>query len=104
MGRIRYNAIINGVSGKLGNVVLRHTRQGRTYISSRPDRSKVKLSAKQKKSNEAFSEAVQYAQDILNDPEKNKHYKTKLKPGQTVYHAAVKEYMDKEKESGRFSG
>jgi hypothetical protein len=43
--------------------------------------SKVKLSIKQKRSNELFRKAVAYAQSIIADPKEKKKYESKLKPG-----------------------
>jgi DnaJ-class molecular chaperone len=72
-------------------------------ISSVPDRSKVKLSKKQKQANTKFKAAVIYAQSILRDPEKRKAYAKKLKRGRSVYHAALAEYLRKASTKTSFS-
>ena len=53
MARVKTNALLQGVSGKVGNIVFKNYASG-TVISSCPDRSKVKLSITQKKSNSKF--------------------------------------------------
>lgn len=53
--------------------------------------SGVKPSARQKKEKSRFAEAVRFAQAIIKDPAKKAAYK--VKKGQSVYHAAIKDYL-----------
>ncbi len=92
MARVKTNALLQGVSGKVGNIVFKNYASG-TVISSRPDRSKVKLSIIQKKSNSKFKKAVAFAKGVLADPAKRKAYEAKLKPGKSVYHVVLSEFM-----------
>jgi hypothetical protein len=94
MARVNLNSLLNGLSGRLGNAVLKNYASG-TIVSSRPDRSKVILSDVQKESNSKFKHAVAFAKGVLADPEKRKMYEANLKPGQSVYHAALAEFMKK---------
>jgi hypothetical protein len=92
MARVKLNSLLNGLSGTLGNAVLKNYASG-TIISSRPDRSKVILSDVQKASNSKFKHAVAFAKGVLADPEKRKEYEAKVKPGKSVYHTVVAEFM-----------
>ena len=92
MAIAKKNALIEALSGSVGNVILKQYIYG-LVISKRPDRSKVKLSAAQKKANTKFKKAVAYAQSVLKDPSLQKIYKKKLTKGQSVYHAALSDYI-----------
>ncbi len=99
MAKLETNALINAFSGRLGNMILKKYSYG-VVASSRPDRSNVKLSKKQKNANRNFKLAVAYAKSIINDPKKREVYKKMLKPGKSVYHTALAEYLNKEKTEG----
>lgn len=48
----------------------------------------------QQKSNcSVFKDAVAYAKDIIANPLKRAAYVDKVKPGESVYHFALKEYI-----------
>ena len=64
-----------------------------TVVTKFPDMSRIKLTADQKQKNQRFKEAVVYAQTVLNDAEKRAACQKKVKPGQTVYHFAIREYL-----------
>lgn len=70
-------------------------------LSAYPDMSKVKRTKKQKDNNSLFQDAVAYARSVLADPKKVKAYKAKLKPGKTVYHTALSEYLNSKKRPGK---
>jgi hypothetical protein len=92
-------AIFNsrGLSGAIGPGV---TKQylGKTVVTSKPDMSRVIRNEKQKANSSKFKKAVAYAQEILYNPQKKHEYAKKLKKGQTVYHAAIREFMNRENE------
>jgi hypothetical protein len=90
MARIKKG--MNGVSGFVGNVVIKQYTD-KTVITSKPDMSRVKRTRRQKKNESKFQKAVDYARGILNDPKKTLEYQKKLKDKRSVYHAAIQEYM-----------
>ena len=60
MADVNLNALVDGLSGKVGkNLVLRQ-RGGRTFMASRPKQSQT-MSDKQRDSREKFLAATQYA-------------------------------------------
>lgn len=92
MARVKNNVLIQGLSGRIDRLLLKQYRYG-TVLSKMPDRSKVKLSAKQKKANKRFQEAVQYAKGVLKDPPMHKLYAKELKKGKSLYHAALSDFL-----------
>jgi hypothetical protein len=95
MARIsRSNILLIGVSGKLGDIVVKQYKYG-TVITKLPDMSKVKSTARQKKQRKRFAAAVAYAKSINADPKKKAQYQKKVKKGSTVFHTALREYLNK---------
>lgn len=68
-------------------------RKGKYFLSKYPDRSNVKPSASQMREKSRFAQAVRYAQEIVKDPVRKAAYKAH--PGFTVYHSAIKDYMQR---------
>ncbi|PWV49692.1 hypothetical protein C7475_105200 [Chitinophaga sp. S165] len=68
------------------------TRGGKTFVSKCPDMSKVVPSALQLEYKNRFMLAVEYAKSIISDPVQKANYKTR--PGSTVYHSAIKDYLE----------
>jgi len=97
MARVNNNALLKGISGSLGEVVVKQYSYG-TVVSKKPDMSGVRSSQLQEVKRNLFKEAVAFAQAINRDPKKKAEYAKNLKPGQTVFNAAVSEYMRREKE------
>jgi hypothetical protein len=93
MARSKANVVLHQASGQIGKqIVVKHYGK-KTVITVYPDMSGVKPSKQQKTKRSLFAKAVFYAKAINNDPVKKALYKKKLKPGQTVYHYAMREYL-----------
>lgn len=91
---ITNNPLFNGLKvsrGKKTKDFILKTRGGKTFVSKCPDMSNVVPSALQLEYKNRFMLAVEYAKSIINDPVKKATYKTK--PGSTVYHSAIKDYL-----------
>lgn len=89
------NPLFTGVKisrGKATNALILKKRGGKTFISKCPDMSNVVPSALQLEYKHKFMCAVAYAKSIVNDPVKKVTYK--VRPGSTVYHSAIKDYME----------
>jgi hypothetical protein len=94
MAKLKGNALIEGFSGRLDNIILKHYRYG-TVISTRPDMSKVKRTREQKQRSSRFAEAVAYARGVVADANLKKAYARKAsKTGRTIYHLALSDYMN----------
>ena len=73
MAKIILNPLIEGMSGKFGNVVFRSTPGG-VVIAKRPARSSVKPSEAQMAQRQRFKEAAAYAKAALADPQVRARY------------------------------
>ena len=95
MASTKNNPLLQQLRGQIGQQIVVKQYGNKTVISKYPDMSKVKASIKQKKNRSVFKEAVAYAKSINKDPEKRKDYLLKLKPLESIYHYALKEYLSK---------
>ena len=87
--------LLRQVRGQIGKqIVVKHYGK-KIVITSYPDMSRIKPSKQQQANRKLFAEAVSFARDIQNDPEKNALYKRRVKKGQTVYNCAISEYLRK---------
>ncbi len=92
MARVIKNNIAEGLKGRLGDLVFKQYSYG-TVVSKRPDRSKVKLSRKQKEANQRFVKAVAYAKKVMRTPALQTGYTNQLKKGKSLYHLALADFM-----------
>ena len=97
MARLPSNNVFSNISGQLGRQLVVKQYGNKTVVTAYPDMSKIKPSKKQKEKRNLFKEAVVYAKKINNDSKLKQKYLKKVKPGQTVYHYAIKEYLNKNK-------
>ena len=89
------SVLLNNLRGQIGKqIVVKHYGK-KTVITAYPDMSNVKPSKLQKVKRTVFAEAVAYAQGVLHDQVKKAAYAKKLKKGESVYHAAIKEWLRK---------
>ena len=88
------------ISGTIGkNVVFKQYKDGEV-VTKFPDMSRINASKGQRKQRNLFKEATAYAKDIISDPEKKNAYKEKTRKNQSVYNAAISEYMKRAKKEG----
>ena len=85
------------MSGALGRQVVVKQYAGGVVVSKYPDMSGIKPSKQQKVKRSKFRDAVVYAQAIINNPKKKAAYAQTLPAGTSVYHAAIKDYVAKNK-------
>ena len=96
MSRTNSNIIVRGFSGRLDHIVLKNYSYG-TVMGKMPNMSSVKKSELQLSYERLFKKAVFYAKSIIEDPVQKKAYQKTLRKGKSVYHAAIKEYLRKNK-------
>jgi hypothetical protein len=83
------------ISGAIGKkIVVKQYKEGEV-ITKFPDMSGITASEGQRDCRNFFREAVAFARAIVNDPEKKKLYQKKAGKNQTVFNAAISEYMKK---------
>jgi hypothetical protein len=91
MARRKNNAITNGHSGKVGNMVFTSDNN----VRKTPDNSKRVLSPKQKKHLSKFQMDKEYGRMAIRDPELNSYYaeKARKRKGKGAWHMAIKDYF-----------
>jgi hypothetical protein len=94
MARAGNKSLLKDVRGTIGKEIVVKQYEYGIVISKHPDMSRVKRSQLQKKYQKDFKGAVAYAQSIIRDPVKKAAYQKKLRKGQRVYNAAIKEYLE----------
>jgi len=67
MAKIKLNPLFAGMSGKMGNVIMRTAKNGQTYISSCPKKSTTEPSEAQLAQRQAFTKASNYAKAAMAD-------------------------------------
>ncbi len=92
MAQVKDNIITKGLSGRVGKNVVFKNYGSKTVVSAYPDMSKVKLSAKQKKENNRFKEAMAYARNQLSDPESKAAYRAKAAGLQKPHNVAIADF------------
>ena len=93
MAKLSENSILAGISGALGKEIVFKKYADGIVVTKMPDMSQVTPSLQQSVRREIFQQAVYYAKSINGDPELKKAYAAKLKEGESVFNAAIKEYM-----------
>jgi hypothetical protein len=97
MARSKNTSLLKDVRGAIGKEFVVKQYSYGTVIAAYPDMSRVKSSKLQKLKQGVFAKAVAYAQSIVRNRAKKAAYAKKLKKGERVYNAAIKEYLKKHK-------
>jgi Fic family protein len=91
LAKTKDNILTKGMKGSIGKEVVYKTTKNGTFACKYPDMSGVVQSKNQTKERSRFAGAVKYAQSAIKDPEKSARYKKGN--SNSVYHAAIKDYM-----------
>lgn len=97
MARLAKNSALQGITGKLGRQLVFKQYGDKIVVTQYSDMSRVKPSRKQKSNRNLFKEAVAYAKNINRTTALKQSYLKKIKKGESVYHYAIKEYLNKHK-------
>jgi hypothetical protein len=90
------NAITKNYHGMMGGIVFRCIGD-KSIMSKRPDCSKVVKTEAQKANMKRFAAATIYAKKVLSDPKKVEYYRKKKKIYQSVWNAAISDFMSSPK-------
>jgi hypothetical protein len=82
-----------GFRGAIGKMVVVKQYAGKTVLTAYPDMRSITPSGKQQQKRQAFAEAAAYASRINNDPVQKALFAKTLPPGTSVYHAALRYYL-----------
>jgi hypothetical protein len=67
MAKIKLNPLFGEVRGKLGRIVIKQSKNGRTFISQLPEKTNHRPSQAQVAQRQAFAKASDYASSVLAD-------------------------------------
>lgn len=99
MARIKRNSLVNGASGTVAGDIVFKTYYDKTVISKKPDMSNRVLSEKQIQMTKRMKRANAYASSFYESEDKKikARIRLKLPAHKSLFHALVKEWMEKEK-------
>jgi hypothetical protein len=95
MAWLRKGSLLEGLSGTLGKEVVFKQYADKVVVSKYPDMSKVKASVLQKMQRSNMKEANAYVSFVKKDSKLKAYYEKALKPGESVYHKAKKDFFEK---------
>ena len=98
MAIVKDNILIRGLSGRIGDVVVKHYKYG-TVVAARPGRRKRKATKPQVSSQLIFLQAIAYARNINNDPKLKAAAALRNNTELSVYHFALQEFHSKRNDS-----
>jgi hypothetical protein len=90
------NAITKNYHGMMGGIVFR-CRGDKSIMSKRPDCSRVVKTKAQKANMKRFAAATIYGKKVLSDPILREKYEKKKKMYQSIWNAAISDFMSKPK-------
>lgn len=90
MARIKGNKLTEGLSGKLGGILV---FQKNNIARTRPDTSKITWSEAQMQHRRRFEQARQFARAVIANPELKAIYQAKAKEGIGAYQVALSAYF-----------
>jgi len=94
MARIKLDPLFAGISGRMGDLVFRKSRNGEIIVSRRPRKSNTPPSAAQMAQRERFKLANAYAKAAPADPALRVHYEALAEEtGRSAYNAARDDYF-----------
>jgi hypothetical protein len=90
------NAITKNYHGMMGGIVFR-CRGDKSIMSKRPDCSRVVKTKAQKANMKRFAAATVYGKKVLSDPMLREKYEKKKKMYQSIWNAAISDFMSRPK-------
>lgn len=94
MAESKNNIITHGLSGKIGDLIVFRSRNGKTFVSSAPKERTGEPSEAQQAQKAKFQEAVLYAKVAINNPEISEDYKKEAKKdAKTPYNVAIADFF-----------
>jgi hypothetical protein len=79
MAKVKLNPMIKGISGKVGGMIFRTTKNGKVVASLAPAKSKAEPSPAQKNQQRKMKQAQAYAKAAMQHPELRLYYEQMAK-------------------------
>jgi hypothetical protein len=94
MAKVKLPSWITEIRGKMGDVVFRTSPSGETYISKKPDMSRVEWSPAQKEQRRRMKRAIAYAKAAMADPDVRAVYEQQAaEQNRQPFRVAVSDYL-----------
>jgi hypothetical protein len=93
MARTKTNIITREFSGKLGDQVVFRQLDGMTVLANIPARRKTKPTGRQAETCDRFSMAINYARNIVKDPEMKAAYKARAGKRVSANNMAIRDFL-----------
>ena len=94
MAEVKNNIVTQGMSGKLGNLIVFRNKGGKTIVATAPSKPSGEPSDAQKEHRKRFQEASVYGKTATADPAAKKGYETAAKKkGLSAYNVAVADFL-----------
>jgi hypothetical protein len=99
MAKVKNNSLFAALQGTIGEDLVFKQYADKVVVSKYPDMSKVKPSERQLEQRKKMAEAIVYAKSVMRNPALNAAYEKDLKPGESVYKKAVRDFLKKREEN-----
>jgi hypothetical protein len=94
MAKIKLNPLFAGISGKVGNLVIKKSKNGGVIVAKSPDMARVKPSKAQLAQRKAFEKASEYAKSALADETRRAFYEALAEARKTTARAlCIADYL-----------
>ena len=89
------NIIIEGLSGKIGNLVFRRRKtDGKVFVAVPPSPHRTAPTGEKKRMNDKFKRAVLYGKSVIANPATKALYAQSISGGQTAFNLAVADFLN----------
>ena len=95
MAKLIDNSLLSGLQGAIGKQVVFKQYRDKVIVTIYPHVGKIAPTELQMIYRNRLKEANNYARSIMRNWDVRKQYEKKLKPGESVFHKAKKEYFEK---------
>jgi hypothetical protein len=95
MAIVKRNSVFTALSGTIGHELVFKHYTNKVVVAQYPDMSRVKSSELQKVQRSKMKEANDFAQSVMRTPELKAMYEKDLRPGESVYHKAKKDFFER---------
>jgi len=97
VAKVEGNILLDGISGKVGDLLVFRQVGGKTIVAKAPNMRRRKLSPAQTKHLNKFQCAKEYARKQMREPEARAAYQTHACGNKAAYHVAIGDYMNSPK-------
>ena len=94
MAESKRNIVIQGMSGKLGDMIVFRQRAGKTIAAAAPRSPQGEGTPAQQAVREKFQQAILYGRTAISDPATKEEYQAKAPEGKSAFNVAVADFFN----------